>query len=107
MLFGPVAHGRENRYKRLACRRQGVLDGYWDRCFDAPGDEAVPLETPQCLRQHLLRDAGDLATQLAEAVRAFCENSDDERRPSVADAMEGATRGAVRVVHVEERLSQS
>ena len=47
-----------------------TVNAWGDRRVQRPGHEAVALERPQRLREHLLGDALELATQLSEAHRS-------------------------------------
>ena len=50
--------------------------------------QAIALETAQCLRQHLLRDAPDGAMQLGITHRSARQDLNDERRPFVGNPVE-------------------
>ena len=45
---------------------------------DGAEEEAVGLEMPERLREHLLADSADGAAELAEAVCAFEQKDEDE-----------------------------
>src|SRR5690606_27172071 len=62
--------------------------------MDGARDHAVALELAQRGRQHLLRYAAGLATQLIEAGRPAAENLHDKNRPLIADGRQNLADGA-------------
>src|SRR5581483_2106648 len=79
----------------LAEGGKGVFDPRGDDGVNLPGDQAVPLQAPQGLGQHLLRDPFDLPLQLAVAAGAARQGVDDEGGPLVGDQIEDALRAAI------------
>ena len=60
-------------------------------------DETVAFETSQCLGQHLLRNAADLALERGITPRPGGEDMNDQRRPLVGDPAEDDTGKTMRV----------
>src|SRR5512132_3888276 len=54
--------------------------------MDRTPDKPIPLELPERLRQHLVRDAADPPMQLAVTLRPVGQLMQDQQRPFVADA---------------------
>jgi hypothetical protein len=55
-----------------------------------PRDNAVPLQLPKLLGQHLLRDSGNRALEIGEAQRlAAKEMKEDEELPATLQLSDG------------------
>jgi hypothetical protein len=63
----PVAQWEQRVVERLAERRQRVLDSWRDLMMHLAVHDAVGLECPQLLDEHLLADAWEAAPQLPRA----------------------------------------
>lgn len=93
VCFGPVADRPQRLAEREPQRRQFVLDPRRDLGVGAADDEAVTFERAQRLREDLRADPHRVAN-LGEAARAVLEEADDQRRPAIADPVEGDSAGA-------------
>lgn len=68
--FDPVGQILDFQGSRLPKRRQRILHMRWHDLVSLTLDHAVALEPLQRLCKHTLADATDLASQVAEALRA-------------------------------------
>jgi len=77
------------------------LSAFWkDLGIGAARNEAIALEPPQRLDQHLLGDAADLPPQFRGARRAAAEHVDQQQRPFLGQQLQHGARRAVGVEHV-------
>src|SRR3954447_23877626 len=87
-LLEPVADcdvAVDRGHKLVTKVRKLVFDGRRARGQDPALDDAVGGELAQPGREDLGGDAGDVASQLVEAARAFAQVPDDVRRPGPAE----------------------
>src|SRR5262249_16114792 len=67
----------------------------WDRRVNPPRYDPIRLQLPQLLRQHLLRDPGQLPAQLRKAPGTLLQPPEDERLPLAAEHIDRGLAGAV------------
>jgi hypothetical protein len=95
VILGPARQCPHGTEQCLAQLRQPVLDA-GRRAGEATAcDQAVVLEAPQRLGQHLLADPADALHQLAMPARPLAQRGYDDDRPRVGDQRERRARGAV------------
>jgi len=87
-MLGPIADGVQREGQGPAKRGERILDHGGNDGIDLAGDEAILLEGPEGLGEHLLGNAGDLALKLVVAVGAEGQAAADEGRPFAADPCE-------------------
>ena len=88
MFFRPFTKRMQRLDQRSAKARQGVFHLWRNHRMNGALHQSVALQTAQGLRQHLLRDAADLALQRGVTHGAASEDLNDERRPFVRNAVE-------------------
>ena len=96
MLFRPAAEHVQRIDQRPPEAREGVLDFRRHDGMNFTQHQAVALETAQRLREHLLRNATDLALQRGVALRPVCQDLNDERSPFIRDPIKDDARRALR-----------
>ena len=77
-----------------------VLDGRWDCGDRSAKHKTVALQALQGLAEDLVRNAFDLATEFAEAVRAFAQPANNQGGPLVSDSVQCLSRWALLSVNV-------
>lgn len=100
VLFGPFADRAQRLGEGVAKGGERVLDPRRHFGKDSPLHEPVSLQLTQGVGQHLLRDAADIATQLAKPAGAAGQCIDDNRRPLVRDERKHTAGSAIRVKDV-------
>jgi hypothetical protein len=78
LLLGPSQELVESRTERLAPLREVVLDLRRDFRVHNPRDDAVSLQLPKLLGQHLLRDARNRALEVGEAQGLTAEEVEED-----------------------------
>jgi len=90
LLFGPSQEFVESRTERLPPLREVILDLRWDLSVHNARNDAVPLQLPKLLGQHLLRDARNRAVEVGEAQRlAAKEMEEDDKLPATIHPSDG------------------
>ncbi len=97
--FGPCADGVERADQGPAEGGKGVFDHRRDDGIDLARDEAVLLESPQGLGEHLLGDACDLALEFIVAQRPGGQAANYEGGPFIANPREDGAGGAAGIQH--------
>src|SRR5260221_2584597 len=81
MALDPAVERGDGPAQRGAEPRQRIFDPWRDLGIGAARNEAIALEPPQRLDQHLLGDAADPPPQPRRARRAIGERMDEPERP--------------------------
>jgi hypothetical protein len=90
LLLGPSQELVESRTERLSPVREAVLDLRRDFSVHSARDDAVALQLPKLLRQHLLRDARNRALEVGEAQRLAAEEmEEDDELPATIQPSDG------------------
>src|SRR5690606_9331193 len=95
VLLGPRADRVDRAEEGPPEVGERVLDARGDLGVDGAGDEAVPLERAQRLREDLRRHGTYEVAQLAEPQHAPAQRHEDEQRPLVADPLDDEAARAV------------
>ena len=89
-MLGPSQEFVERRTERLPPLREVILDLRRDFSVHNARDDAVPLQLPKLLGQHLLRDARNRALEVGEAQRlAAKEMEEDDELPATIQLSDG------------------
>jgi hypothetical protein len=90
LLLGPSQEFVESRTERLPPLREAILDFRRDFSVHNARNDAVSLQLPKLLGQHLLRDARNRALELGEAQRlAAKEMKEDDELPATVQPSDG------------------
>ena len=89
MSFAPISERSEGVIERLAEWCERVLDSRWHLIVDLAVDDAIVLQLPELLGEHLLADPWQLAAQGTEAARLSTQRPQDHRLPLAPDDVDG------------------
>jgi len=90
LLLGPSQEFVESRTERLPPLREAILDFRRDFSVHNARHDAVSLQLPKLLGQHLLRDARNRALEVGETERlAAKEMEEDDELPATIQPSDG------------------
>src|SRR5262249_10065551 len=89
LLRAPVAHGSDNWAEALSPCRERVFHVWRHLRVDFAPYNAIVLQLPQLLREHLLRDSAHRPKEFREPLRAREEMIEDHRLPAAAEHLQG------------------
>src|SRR5262249_38604707 len=101
---GPVGQRQQQLCRRPAERGEGVLDPDRDFCVDLPAHEPVALETPEGVREHLLRSAAEIVIEPAVPANAARQQIEQVDLPLRGQEVSGPPRA---LDHLEVLVRES
>ena len=95
VFFRPSAKRMQGIDQGASEASEGVFDFRRDDLVNPAENQAVSLQTAQCLREHFLGNATDFPLQARVSLSAIGQDLNDERSPFVRDSVQHDARRAL------------
>ena len=96
MARAPVGQQAQRARQLLPARRELVHEALGPVAVGLGEHEALALEPPEPLGEHVRRDSWELLLKVTEAPWPVEERLDEQQRPAVAHALQGCREGCGR-----------